>query len=193
MSLDLESSVVAIFQTVVKYQYHHSFYLYKFQCLKCSAEFTKPVSSDELLCPDCGSSMTVLISSPDKQDKPVFTVGPVDRFVGEHVGAAKLNTSSIKTLNGDMSVTALVDLSTSSSSSSYLEAVDQMQETEKKDNADPSNKNILPAKDKQYVLCLTFGHVKGTLLEGRVKCRLINAFSVLMQLVNFFFFVGGLN
>lgn len=96
--------------------------------------------------------MTVLVSSPGKQDKPVFAVGLVGRFVGEHVGAAKLNTSSIKTLNGDMSVTALVQLSTSSSSSSYLEAVDQTQESQKTDSVDLSNKNILPANDKQYVL-----------------------------------------
>ena len=110
------------------------------------------MSSEELLCPDCGSSMTVLVSSPGKQDKPVFTVGPVNRLVGEHVGAANLNSSSIKTLNGNMSVTALVDISTSSSSSSYLEAVGQTQESEMTDSAELSNKNILPASDKQYVL-----------------------------------------
>ena len=110
------------------------------------------MSSEELLCPDCGSSMTVLVSSPGKQDKPVFTVGLVNRFVGEHVGAANLNSSSIKTLNGNMSVTALVDISTSSSSSSYLEAVGQTQESEMTDSAELSNENILPASDKQYVL-----------------------------------------
>ena len=95
--------------------------------------------------------MTVLVSSPGKHDKPVFPVVPVGRFVGEHVEAAKLNTSSIKTLNGDMSVTALVQLSTSSSSSSYLDAVDQTQESDKTDSADLTNKNILPVNDKQYV------------------------------------------
>ena len=93
--------------------------------------------------------MTVLVSSLGKQDKPVFTDGPVGRFVGEHVGAAKLNTSSIKTLNGDMSVTALVQISTSSSSSSYLDAVDQTQESEKTDSTDFTNKNILPVNDKR--------------------------------------------
>ena len=96
--------------------------------------------------------MTVLVSSPVKQEKPVFTVGPVGRFLGEHVGAANLNTSSIKTLNGDMSVTALVDISTSSSSSTYLEAVDQTQESETTDSAELSKKNIFPANDKEYVL-----------------------------------------
>ena len=109
------------------------------------------MSSDELLCPQCGSSMTVLVSSPGKQDKPVFTVGHVGRFVREHIGAAELNTSSIKTLNGEMSVTALVQLSTSSSSSSYLEAVDQTQESEKTDSADLTNENILPLNGEQYV------------------------------------------
>ena len=93
--------------------------------------------------------MTVLVSSPDKQDKPVFTLDPVDRFLGEHEGAAKLNTSSIKTLNGDMSVTALVHLSTSSSSSSYSEAVDHVQESGKTDNVNLPNKNMFSAKDEE--------------------------------------------
>ncbi|KAL9968300.1 hypothetical protein ACROYT_G026657 [Oculina patagonica] len=123
----------------------------RLQCLMCSAEFTNPVNSDELLCPDCGSPMTVLVSSPDKPDKPVFTLDPADHFLGKHDGAAKLNTSSIKTLNGDMSITALVNLSTSSSSSSYLEAVDHTQESGKTDNVNLSNKNVLPAKDKENI------------------------------------------
>lgn len=99
--------------------------------------------------------MTVLISSPDKQDKPVFTLGSVDHLFEEHVGAAKLNTSSIKTLNGDMSVTALVNLSTSSSSSSYLEAADEFQDSAKTDNVDLLNKNVLPWKEEEYVFFLT--------------------------------------
>lgn len=146
------------FVGIIKY---HCFFLYKLQCLKCSAEFTKPANSDDLLCPDCGSSMTVLVSSPGQDkpviivghepDKPVFAVGHAGYFLGEHDGAANLNTSSIKTLNGNMSVTALMNLSTSSSSSSYLEAVDQTQETGKTDSAYLSNKNILPAEDKEYV------------------------------------------
>ena len=159
--------MVTIFQSVGKYQYHgHSIYLYKFQCLKCSVEFTKQVSSDELHCPNCDSSMTVLVSSPGKQDKPVFTVGHVGRFVAEHVGAAELNTSSIKTLNGDMSVTALVQLSTSSSSSSYLEAEDQTQESEKTDSVDLTNKNM---NGEQYVYLPFSNSINNSLSLNKAK------------------------
>ena len=120
-----------------------------FQCLKCSAEFTKPVTSDDALCPDCGSSMTVQVSSPGIQVKPVFTLGHnTDHVMAEHVEASKLNISSIKTLNDDMSVTALVELS-SSSSSSYVEASEQAQELEKTDEKIP------PAENKRYV-CFFF-------------------------------------
>ena len=125
------------------------------QCLKCSAEFTRPANSDDLLCPDCGSSMTVLVSSPG-QEKPVLPLRSIEDYMREHVGAAKLNSSSIKTLNGDMSVTALVKMSSSSSSSSYFEAADDLptQEPVQTGNADYSQSNVLLTDDKGYVFVL---------------------------------------
>ncbi|XP_022800484.1 serine/threonine-protein kinase 11-interacting protein-like [Stylophora pistillata] len=107
-------------------------FLERLQCLKCSAEFRKPVDSDDAFCPDCGSSLTVQVSSPVIQVEPVFTLDHVTgHVVGKHKEASKLNVSSIKTLNGDMSVTPLHQLSSSSSSSSFVEATEEIQKVAK--------------------------------------------------------------
>lgn len=119
--------------------------LERLQCLKCSAEFTKPVALDDAFCPDCGSSLTVQVSSPVIPVKPVFTLDHVTgQVIGKHMEASKLNVSSIKTLNGDMSVTPLQQLSSSSSSSSYVEATEEIQKVAKTD------RKITSAEDKGY-------------------------------------------
>ena len=59
--------------------------------------------------------------------------------------ASKLNVSSIKTLNGDMSVTPLQQLSSSSSSLSYVEATEEIQKVAK------TGRKITSAEDKGYV------------------------------------------
>ena len=77
----------------------------------------------------------------------------MEDYVREHAGASTLNTSSIKTLNGDLPVTALVQISSSSSSSSYQETVEQLttQEPVQTDNADHPKSNGLLAVDNEYV------------------------------------------
>ena len=127
---------------------------YQFQCLKCSAEFSRPANSDDLLCPDCGSSMTVLVSSPE-HEKPVLPLRSIEDYVREHAEASRLNTSSIKTLNGEMSVTALINISPSSSSSSYVDAIDQLttQEPVQTENAEYSKSKVLSSEENQYVFC----------------------------------------
>ena len=83
------------------------------------------------------------------------------QVIGKHMEASKLNVSSIKTLNGDMSVTPLQQLSSSSSSSSYVEATEEIQKVAK------TGRKITSAEDKGYVymqvhlrkLCLSFAMV----------------------------------
>lgn len=90
--------------------------------------FTKPRGSLDDLCPDCNSCMTVLVSSPE-QNKPVLLAPPlrnIEDFVKEHAGASSLNKSSIKTLDSETSVTSLINITSSSSSSSFFEADDQL-------------------------------------------------------------------
>lgn len=96
--------------------------------------------------------MTVLVPSPE-QNKPAVPLWSIDDYVREHAGASALNTSSIKTLNGDLPVTALIQISSSSSSSSYQETVEQLttQEPVQTDNADHRKSNGLLAVDKEYV------------------------------------------
>lgn len=80
------------------------------------------------LCPDCNSCMTVLVSSPE-QNKRALLPPPLRSVVDngkEHAGASSLNKSSIKTLNSEMSATSLVNITSSSSSSSFFEADDQL-------------------------------------------------------------------
>lgn len=67
------------------------------------------------------------------------------QVIGKHMEASKLNVSSIKTLNGDMSVTPLQQLSSSSSSSSYVEGTEEIQKVAKTD------RKITSAEDKGYV------------------------------------------
>ena len=96
--------------------------------------------------------MTVLVSSPE-QDKPVRTLWSIEDYIRDPAGATTLNTSSIKTLNGDMSVTALLHISSSSSSSSYQETVEQLtaQEHVQTDSVDHSKRNGLLTVNKEYV------------------------------------------
>ena len=72
--------------------------------------------------------MTVLVSSPEQNKAvlpPPSNLRSVEDYVKDHAEASSLNKSSIKTLNGDMTITPLVNISSSSSSSSFVEAVDK--------------------------------------------------------------------
>lgn len=62
----------------------------RLQCLRCSAEFTRPVNSEDLLCPDCGSSMTVLVSSPN-QNTALVNMPSSSYSTSSYVEAADLN------------------------------------------------------------------------------------------------------
>ena len=96
--------------------------------------------------------MTVIVSSPG-QNKPVVPLWSIEDYVREHAGAPTLNTSSIKSLNGDLPVTALVHISSSSSSSSYQETVEQLttQEPVLTDSVDRPKSNGFVTVDKEYV------------------------------------------
>lgn len=101
----------------------------RFQCLKCSTMFTQSRGSLDDLCPDCDSCMTVLVSSPEQNKRALLPAPPL-RNIGdyrkEHAGASSLNKSSIKTLNSEMNATSLINITSSSSSSSFFEADDQL-------------------------------------------------------------------
>lgn len=127
----------------------------RYQCLKCSAVFTRPSSSDDL-CPDCRSSMTVLVSSPEQNKAvlpPPSNLRSVEDYVKDHAEASSLNKSSIKTLNGDMTITPLVNISSSSSSSSFVEAVDKhaTQDLLQTDIEDQAKTNGFLAENKRQV------------------------------------------
>ena len=106
--------------------------------------------------------MIVLVSSPE-QDKPVRTLWSIEDYIRDPAGATTLNTSSIKTLNGDMSVTALLHISSSSSSSSYQETVEQLtaQEHVQTDSVDHSKRNGLLTVNKEYVFFTANSGIKG--------------------------------
>lgn len=91
--------------------------------------FTQSRGSLDDLCPDCDSSMTVLVSSPEQNKRALLPAPPL-RNIGdyrkEHAGASSLNKSSIKTLNSEMNATSLTNITSSSSSSSFFEADDQL-------------------------------------------------------------------
>ena len=92
--------------------------------------FTQSRGSLDDLCPDCNSCMTVLVSSPEQNKRALLPPPPPLRNIGdcrkEHAGASSLNKSSIKTLNSEMNATSLVNITSSSSSSSFFEADDQL-------------------------------------------------------------------
>ena len=100
--------------------------------------------------------MTVLATSPnqEKQEKRVLPIRTIGDRLREHTEGSTLNTSSIKSLNGNMSITPLVNMSSSSSSSSYADASDQQttQETAKGENGVDFFENNAPPTDKQYVI-----------------------------------------
>lgn len=100
--------------------------------------------------------MTVLATSPnqEKQEKRVLPIRTVGDYLREHTEGSRLNTSSIKSLNDNMSITPLVNMSSSSSSSSYGDASDQQtrQETAKGENGVDFFESNAPPTDKQYVI-----------------------------------------
>ena len=100
--------------------------------------------------------MTVLATSPnqEKQEKRVLPIRTIGDRLREHTEGSTLNTSSIKSLNGNMSITPLVNMSSSSSSSSYADASDQQttQETAKGENCVDFFESNAPPTDKQYVI-----------------------------------------
>ena len=100
--------------------------------------------------------MTVLATSPnqEKQEKRVLPIRTIGDRLREHTEGSTLNTSSIKSLNGNMSITPLVNMSSSSSSSSYADASGQQttQETAKGENGVDFFESNVPPTDKQYVI-----------------------------------------
>ena len=100
--------------------------------------------------------MTVLATSPnqEKQEKRVLPIRTIGDRLREHTEGSTLNTSSIKSLNGNMSITPLVNMSSSSSPSSYADACDQQttQETAKGENGADFFESNAPPTDKQYVI-----------------------------------------
>lgn len=111
--------------------------------------------------------MTVLATSPnqEKQEKRVLPIRTVRDCLREQTEGSTLNTSSIKSLNGNMSITPLVNMSSSSSSSSYVDAPDQQttQETAKGENSEDFFESNAPPTDKQYVI-LTYAFYIALLL-----------------------------
>ena len=107
--------------------------------------------------------MTVLATSPnqEKQEKRVLPIRTIGDRLREHTEGSTLNTSSIKSLNGNMSITPLVNMSSSSSSSSYADASDQQttQETAKGENGADFFESNAPPTDKQYVILTYACHI----------------------------------
>ena len=116
--------------------------------------FTQSRGSLDDLCPDCNSCMTVLVSSPEQNKRarlpapPLWNIGDCRK---EHAGASSLNKSSIKTLNSEMNATSLINITSSSSSSSFFEADDQLtaQDAVKGDIENGPKLNGLLADEKE--------------------------------------------
>ena len=121
-----------------------------FQCLKCSAEFSRPQKSDDQICPDCGSTMTVLM--PPDQSKPAFSVNETDSGLHDPQLASALNNCSIKTIDSEMSVAVLASFSSLSSPSA-----DAVNHSANKQSAlDPSDNDVAFKQDK---VCVAFSYV----------------------------------